>query len=79
MNAAATDLLRQAEQLPAPDRAELAEKLWEGLLDADDDTLPPLLKEELDRRLDAAERDPSRGVPWKIAKERIRQRAEPCS
>ena len=78
MTATATELLRQAEQLPAPDRAELVEKLWESLLDVDDAELPPALKEELDRRIDAAEADPGRGVPWDIAKEQIRQRPPVC-
>jgi len=75
MTATATELLRQAEQLPAPDRAELVEKLWESLLDVDDAELSDELKVLLDERIADHERNPHEGISFEEFKKRFRRSA----
>lgn len=58
-----TDLLK----LPSGDRAEIAMALWESLTDAqrhDALDLTDEQREELDRRWEAHQRDPTSAVPW---------------
>ena len=52
-------------QLPVAERLRLTEELWQSL-DTVGDALPvpDWQRAELDKRLDAFERDPSLGRPW---------------
>ena len=52
-------------QLPVAERLKLKEELWQSL-DTEGDALPlpDWQRAELDKRLDAFERDPSSGRPW---------------
>ncbi len=73
MTAEATDLLRKAEQLPPPERAELAERLWESLLPGDDEELSDELKVMLDERIDEMERNPGAGISFEEFKRRFKR------
>jgi putative addiction module component (TIGR02574 family) len=51
------------ERLTPEERLELIERLWDSLSD-DDVPLTDAQREELDRRLDALDREGPVGVPW---------------
>lgn len=60
----------------SPDqRLTLIGELWDSL-DPNEIPLTDAQKEELDRRLDDLEHDPSSGTPWQVAFERIRKRPQ---
>jgi putative addiction module component (TIGR02574 family) len=62
-------LLKQVKALSINERAELAQVLWEGLIDSGyDPQLTPAQQAELDRRLKAHTRNPDTVVPWETAK-----------
>lgn len=62
MNAA---LLNVVSRLSIDERLDLIGRLWDGLVDDGcDPPLSPAQEAELDRRLDALERNGSRGVPF---------------
>ncbi|MFV0336648.1 MAG: addiction module protein [Chthoniobacterales bacterium] len=68
MNTAIQDLKR----LPISERIQLVEDLWDTI--AEDSPVIGLSPEhiaELDRRLDALEKQPEAGTPWEITRERI--------
>ena len=70
-----TTLLKQATQLPVPDRIRLVEDIWDSI--AEEPDLPPLStaqKRELDRRLELMRKNPERGIPWSEAKQQILKR-----
>ena len=68
MNAEFSQLL----QLPAPQKLELVEALWDSLENTLDDLpVPDWQKQELDRRKAAHEKDPSSALTWPDAKARI--------
>lgn len=52
-------------KLPVSDRLKLIEELWQSLeTDEADVPVPDWQRAELDKRLDAFERDPIVGRPW---------------
>lgn len=60
------------------DRIRLAQELWISVVesDASDDPTAILTEDqirELDRRIEAFERDPSRGAPWDEVRARLRR------
>ena len=60
-----TQFIEDAKRLPLPDRVELIEALWESI--AAEGYEPPLTATqaaELDRRLEAHNRDPNDIVSW---------------
>ncbi|HXI24039.1 MAG TPA: addiction module protein [Pyrinomonadaceae bacterium] len=60
-----TQFIEDAKRLPLPERVELIEALWESI--ATEGYEPPLTAEqadELDRRLEAHNRDPDDVVSW---------------
>jgi putative addiction module component (TIGR02574 family) len=71
-----TDALREELlRLPAAERLELLEELWDSL----DDDEPALVltdaqREDLRRRLAEADADPTGGSPWEEVRKRIRGR-----
>jgi putative addiction module component (TIGR02574 family) len=71
MNKALRD---QVMGLPAAERWELAQELWESLSQAD---LPPPTAEQLaevDRRIEEHRRDPASAIPYEEVVERLRSR-----
>ena len=62
-------------QLPATERLELLEELWDSIADEDDAlALRDEQRADLERRLAEADADPTGGRPWEEARERIRHR-----
>jgi putative addiction module component (TIGR02574 family) len=52
-------------ELPAPERLELVEAIWDSLVETPEALpLTPELREELDRRLTSYYRDRSSAKPW---------------
>jgi len=52
-------------ELPAPERLELVEAIWDSLVEVPEAIpITDELREELDRRLEAYYRDPSSARPW---------------
>lgn len=66
----ASQLLRMP--LTIEQRLELIGELWDSIPDSLDDLpVPEWHKEELNRRLAAADADPNAAVPWEEVKERL--------
>jgi putative addiction module component (TIGR02574 family) len=58
--------------LPVEERLKLVEVLWESVAECPEALeLTVAQKQELDRRLEAYERNPSAGVPWADIKQRL--------
>lgn len=55
------------------DRMKLIEEIWDSL-DPTEYEIPESHREELDRRLAAADADPFAGEPWEVVRERLRKR-----
>jgi putative addiction module component (TIGR02574 family) len=52
-------------ELPAPERLQLAETIWDSLVETPEAVpLTAEMREELDRRLDSYYRDRSTARPW---------------
>ncbi len=65
------------DHLTVEERLELLEHLWDSLVDAPEGIpLTDAQREELDRRLDDFERDPSIGIPWDDVRKRIQGQLE---
>jgi putative addiction module component (TIGR02574 family) len=61
--------LKQAKALPVNERAELAQVLWESLIESGyDPQLTSSQQAELDRRLKAHANNPDNVVPWETVK-----------
>jgi putative addiction module component (TIGR02574 family) len=60
-------------QMSVPERIELVEDIWDSIA-ADPQAIPITAsqKAELDRRLRAMKKDPGAGIPWEVAKRKIR-------
>ncbi|MEZ4281934.1 MAG: addiction module protein [Myxococcota bacterium] len=70
-NALREELLK----LSTAEKLELVEELWDSIPEDDEAlSLTAEQREDLDRRLAESDADPDGGVPWEIARERIRQR-----
>jgi len=71
------DLREELLKLPVAERLELVQELWDSIA-ADCEGEPwPLTDEQrqdLERRLAEADRDPAGGASWQEVRERIRQR-----
>jgi putative addiction module component (TIGR02574 family) len=64
-------------KLPAAERIEIAQTIWDSVSDEDlDETfvLSPELKQELDRRWAEHIADPESAIPWEEVKQRLRNR-----
>ena len=63
-------------KLSVPERIQLAEDIWDSLLEVPDAiSLTEDQKRELDRRLESYHLNPQQGSPWQEVKDRIRQRS----
>jgi putative addiction module component (TIGR02574 family) len=54
------------------ERLRLIGEIWDSLPPADQREIPESHREELDRRLAAADADPGAGAPWEEVKARLR-------
>ena len=71
---AAAELLRTP--LTVEQRLELIGELWDSLPDSLDELpVPEWHREELERRLAAADADPSAAIPWEQVKRRLREKS----
>lgn len=71
----AADILQAALKLPRSDRELIARELWDsmpapGVMSEDD----PGFFEELDRRVEELNRDPSTGIDWEVVKVELQER-----
>ncbi len=65
------NLLKELMELSAAERIQLAEDLWDSV---SPEEFPPLTDEqkaEIDRRIDAHEKDPGRASPWEEVRARL--------
>ncbi len=64
--------LSELLKLPVPERLRLVEAIWDSIAAAPEALeLSDAEREELDRRWEAFERDPSAGSPWSEVRARI--------
>ncbi|MFY9620825.1 MAG: addiction module protein [Pyrinomonadaceae bacterium] len=69
---AANELLKTP--LTVQQRIELIGELWDSIPDSTDALpVPDWHREELDRRLSAADADPEAAIPWDEVKKRLRE------
>jgi putative addiction module component (TIGR02574 family) len=62
----------EISQLSIAERIQLAEDLWDSILDRQDEVrLDPAQQQELDRRLDRHRQDPTAGSTWETVKQRL--------
>ncbi len=65
--------LGDIKRLPAEERLDLIEKLWDSLHEAPQQIpITAAQREELDRRLDEMEAKGTDGIPWERVLEQIR-------
>ena len=64
-------LLKELLELPAAERLEIAEELWDSIPPQDLPSLTEEQKGEIERRYEALVRDPSRGSTWEAARARL--------
>jgi putative addiction module component (TIGR02574 family) len=73
MNVTAT--LKETESWPLEDQIELAQRLWDRILDGGwQPELTDELKAELDRRLDRIDSHPNDVVTWEEIKRHVRRK-----
>jgi putative addiction module component (TIGR02574 family) len=62
----------EMSQLSIAERIQLAEDLWDSILDRQDEVkLNQAQQQELDRRLEQHRQDPSSGSSWEVVKQRL--------
>lgn len=65
--------LAEILELPIEERIQLVEDVWDSIAEVPDATpLTDEQKAELDRRLDAYNKNPAAGSSWEIVRERIK-------
>jgi len=61
----AMELTNQAKRLSIPERIRLVEEIWDTIAEENEAfELTDAQKQELDRRLELANKDPNRGRTW---------------
>jgi len=60
------------DRLSIIDRLTLISEIWDSITPIDQMEIPESHREELDRRLAAADADPTAGKPWEEVKARLR-------
>ncbi len=59
-------------ELSVPERLRIVEDIWDSIAeDSDHLEISDDLKAELDRRMDAYEKNPHEGVPWEELRDRL--------
>jgi putative addiction module component (TIGR02574 family) len=62
----------EISQLSISERIQLAEDLWDSILDRQAEVqLNPAQQQELDRRFDRHRQDPTAGSTWETVKQRL--------
>ncbi len=62
----------EISQLSVSERIQLAEDLWDSIIDKQEDLpLDPVPQQELDRRLAQHRQDPTAGSTWETVKQRL--------
>lgn len=61
------------DRMSASERLRLISDIWESLTPIEQTEIPESHREELDRRLDAADADPTGGSPWEEVRARLWQ------
>ena len=62
----------EISQLSIAERIQLAEDLWDSILEQQDElSLTELQKQEIDRRLENYQQDPASGSTWEEVKQRL--------
>jgi putative addiction module component (TIGR02574 family) len=62
----------EISQLSVAERIQLAEDLWESILERQDELpLTDAQKQELDRRLENYQQDPTSGSTWEEVRQRL--------
>jgi len=62
-------IISEALTLPAADRLDVIEQLWESLAAAPESLdLPDAQRKELDRRIKEMDANPDAGIPWEDVK-----------
>lgn len=57
-----------------PERLRLVEEIWDSIAEVPEDvSLTPEQRAELERRLEAYERNPEAGIPWDEVKAKLLQ------
>ena len=65
----------EIDRLTVQERLELIGLLWDSLPESLEGVpVPRSHREELDRRLEAADANPEAGIPWEQVRERLRKR-----
>lgn len=63
------------KQLSIPERLDLISELWDSIPNSLEKLpIPEWHREELERRLVAADADPSAAIPWEQVRQRLRKR-----
>jgi putative addiction module component (TIGR02574 family) len=67
------ELVGQLLRLSPDERMQAAEELWESLVNEPDGPFELSHKQlqELDRRMEEHERDPSSAIPWEVVRARL--------
>lgn len=60
------------DRMSREERLQLLGKIWDTLTPVDQEDIPESHREELARRIAAADADPTAGVPWQEVRERLR-------
>lgn len=60
------------DRLSSEERLKLIGEIWDSLTPVDQLEIPATHREELDRRLAAADADPTAGKPWEEVRARLR-------
>ena len=68
-------VLTEVQSWPAEDRLRLIEEVWDGLSDeGHEPQLSEELKDILDRRIEALDKNPDAVVPWEVVEARALER-----
>ena len=63
------------KQLSVAERLDLISELWDSIPDSLDELpMPDWHREELERRLAAADADPDAAIPWEEVRDRLRKK-----
>lgn len=63
------------KQLTVPERLDLISELWDSIPDSLEELpIPEWHREELERRLAAADADPGSAIPWEEVRQHLRKK-----
>lgn len=62
------------DRMSREERLRLLGEIWDSLAPVDEGEIPEQHREELARRIAAADADPAAGIPWEEVRDRLRGR-----